>query len=594
MIEVDSFLEHALVFLLASVLLVPLFLKLRLGAVLGYLAAGVAIGPDALGIVTGSERILHFAELGIVFLLFVLGLELSPQRLWQMRRAVFVLGGLQLVLTTLLLGALAMLALGELRAALVVGFALAMSSTAIGMALLAERKELASDHGRNGFGVSLFQDISAIPVLALIPLLGAAGTGTGAVSWTGFAKAIAVIAALIVVGRATLPPLFRAISRSGGTEMFTAAALLVVIGTAWLMYLAGLSLTLGAFIAGVLLANTEFRHEIESHIEPFKGLLLGLFFIAVGMSLDLDLIAAHPLLVLGGAVAVFVVKLALLALLGWRPGQLGAREALLMGALFGAAGEFGFVVLTEGNKAGLFEPTAFGVLLAIVGVSMALTPLVVLAADRLGRRLERRGPARPYDEIPDDEARVIIAGFGRVGQIVSRVLTAQKVPHTVLEASAEQVDLSRRFGNRIYYGDPSRPELLRAARADRAEVFVLAHDEPEASVRIARVIRRLYPRLRILARARNRQHAFKLMDLGVEFLVRETFHSSLMLSAATLKALGVPDSIAEERVERFREHDERLLASQYLLHDDEGALIQSTQQARAELEGLFEADRRER
>jgi glutathione-regulated potassium-efflux system protein KefB len=587
-----GFLDYALVFLIGTVLLVPLFLRLKLGAVLGYLAAGVAIGPDALGIVTQSESILHFAELGIVFLLFVLGLELSPRRLWQMRRSVFGLGGLQLGLSALALGALAYAWLGQPKPAIVIGLALAMSSTAIGMQMLAERKELASEHGRHGFGVLLFQDIAAIPILALIPLMGLASAAAQPISWFGFAKAIAVVIVAIVVGRVALPPLFRAISRLGGVEMFSAAALLVVIGTAWLMHQAGLTLTLGAFIAGVLLANTEFRHEIESHIEPFKGLLLGLFFIAVGMSLDLDLLQRYPWLVLGGALAVFALKFTVLAFIGWRPGRLGARETVLFGALLGQAGEFAFVILTEGNKAGLFAPETHGVLLAIVSVSMALTPLLVLAAEQLGRRFDARSPERPFDTLPGDEARVIIAGFGRVGQIVSRVLTAQKVPHTVLEASAEQVDFSRRFGSTIFYGDPSRPELLRAARADRAEVFVLAHDDPEASVRTARVVRRLYPHLKLLARARNRQHVFKLMDLGVDFLVRETFHSSLRLSAEALKALGVPDPVAEERVERFREHDERLMADQYLVHDDESALIQSTQEARAELATLFEADRR--
>lgn len=592
--QADSFLTQALVFLGAAVIAVPLFNRFKLGAVLAYLAAGVVIGPSVLGLISDPETTLRFAELGVVFLLFLLGLELTPQRLWTMRRIVFGAGGLQVGVTAAIGGAIALSFAPSWQAALVLGLALAQSSTAVAMQLLAERKELASAPGQQAFGISLFQDVTAIPVLAVIPLLAidaAAGDGTG-FEWGGLIRAVAVIAVVILIGRAALPPLFRAISRAGSVEVFSAAAILVVIGTAFVMQLAGMSVTLGAFIAGVLLANSEFRHEIESHIQPFKGLLLGLFFISVGMAIDLSLIERYPLVVAGGVVAVLLIKLPILYAIGRTIGRLTHAQALMLAGLIGAGGEFAFVVLTEGHRVGLLDPTTFGLALAIIGLSMALVPLLVPAMAKLGA-LATKADARPFDATPDDTPRVIVAGFGRMGQIVSRILTAQGVAHTVLESSAEQVDLSRRFGNRIFYGDPARPELLRAAHADRAEVLVLASDTPEQSLRIARLVKRQFPHLKLLARARNRQHAFKLMDINVDFIVRETLHSSLELSRETLKTLGVPDAIADEHVERFRQHDQAVLERQYLIHDDDSALVQSAHDAQAELQTLFEADRRD-
>lgn len=588
----DGFLANALVYLIAAVIAVPVFNRIGLGAVLGFLVAGLVIGPDGLAFVTESEDTLRVAELGVVFLLFLLGLELSPQRLWLMRRVVFGEGGLQLGLTSVVGAALLYVVVPDWRAALVLGIALAQSSTAIALQILGERKEVGDEHGQQAFGISLFQDVMAIPVLAMIPLLAAgADSASGAgTEWLAFGKAVGTIAAVIVGGRLLLPPLFRAISRAGSVEVFSAAALLVVIGTASIMQLVGLSVTLGAFLAGVLLANSEFRHEIESHIQPFKGLLLGLFFMAVGMSIDLDLIRQYPLVVGGAVLAVYAVKSPIIFAAGRTIGRLPTPQALLLGALIGQCGEFAFVVLSEGRKAGLLDETVFGLSLAVVGVSMALTPLAVIAAAALGRRVTQR-ETRPYDAIPDHDPQVIVAGMGRVGQIVSRVLAAQSIPHTVLEPSAEQVEFSRRFEHRLYYGDPSRPELLRAARAARAKVLVVAVDDPELSVRIVRIAKRLFPHLKIYARARNRQHVFKLMDLGVDYAVRETFHSSLVLTRRTLEGLGLDPETATARVERFREHDQAILHEQYLIHDDESALMQSNKEARAELARLFEQDR---
>lgn len=590
--EAHGFLAHALIYLLAAVIAVPLFRRFRLGSILAYLVAGTVIGPSGLRLIEDPTDTLHFAEFGVVFLLFLLGLELSPQRLWVMRRIVFLEGGMQLLATTVAVAAVAWWFTADWRLSLIIGCALAQSSTAIAMQSLSERKEVASEHGRHVFGIALLQDAAAIPILASLALLASHQVApAGAASSLSVWKAALVITALIVTGRAVLPPLFRVISKTGSVELFSATALLVVMGTAYLMQWVGLSLTLGAFLAGVLLANSEFRHEIESHIEPFKGLLLGLFFISVGMAIDVRLIERYPLAIGLGALALFSLKAGILYSIGRGLGKLEPPLALLLGALLGQGGEFGFVILAEANKLGILSAERYGTLLATIGLSMALTPLVLLLVSRWNQRVEQRG-ARPFDDIPDQYPRVIVAGFGRFGQIVSRVLSAQKIPHTVLETSGEQVDFSRRFGSTIYYGDPARPEILRAAHAERAEVFVLATDDPEGNVRIARVVRRLFPHLKLYARARNRQHVFKLMDLNVDYLIRDTFLSSLDMAREVLKGLGVPDALAAENVQRFRQHDEALLANQYLVHDDEAALVQSTYEARAELLTLFEADRK--
>jgi glutathione-regulated potassium-efflux system protein KefB len=404
------------------------------------------------------------------------------------------------------------------------------------------------------------------------------------------AKAVGMIVLVVVGGRLLLRQLFRAVAWTKMGEVFTATSLLVVVGTAWLMQYGGLSMGLGAFLAGVLLADSEFRHELEAQIEPFKGLLLGLFFIAVGMSIDLHRVVAEPGLIASGVAALLLLKSLVLAGIGWRPGRLPWRETLMLGTVLALGGEFAFVVFGDAFRHGLIDAVLRDRLVAIVGVSMALTPLGMIALSRLLLEMpEDKQPEREADEIDHEHPRVIIAGFGRMGQIVGRMLRAQKIPFTALEHSVEQVELSRRFGTMIYFGDPTKPDLLRAAHADRAEVFVLTTDDPEATVRTARLLRRLYPNLRVIARARNRQHAFKLMDLGVD-VVRETLHSSLILGQQVMEVLGVPHDAALERRERFREHDEALLREQYLVYDDEAALVASSQQAFKDLETLFEAD----
>ena len=583
-------LELILIFLLSAVIAVPLFRRFGLGAVLGYLVAGAVMGPYGFKLVKHVESTMAVSELGVVMLLFVIGLELSPARLWVMRRQVFGAGGLQVALSALVLGGVAAaMGLGW-KTDLVIGLGLALSSTAVGLQILAERKELTTGYGRLAFAILLLQDLVAIPLLALIPLLGEAKAASqSAPAWDSVLKALGMIALVVIGGRLLLRQLFRAVAWTKMAEVFTATSLLVVVGTAWLMQLGGLSMGLGAFLAGVLLADSEFRHELEAQIEPFKGLLLGLFFIAVGMSIDLGKVAAEPGVIAAGVAGLLLAKLLILVLIGWRPGRLPLRESMMLGAVLALGGEFAFVVFNEAFRVGLIDDPLRDRLVAIVGLSMAVTPLMVIAVSNWLLQHPEKKQERAPDPIDHESPRVIIAGFGRMGQIVGRILRAQKIPFTALEHNTEQVELSRRFGTMIYFGDPSKPELLRAAHAERAEVFVLTTDDPDTTVRTARLLRRLYPNLKVFARARNRQHAFKLMDLGVE-VIRETFHSSLEMSQQVLEALGMPPDVARERRESFRQHDERYLREQYLIYDDEAALIANSQQALKDLEKLFEAD----
>ena len=585
-------LELALVLLLAAVIAVPVFKRLGLGAVLAYLVAGVMLGPDGLGFVQDADRILNAAEIGVVMLLFVIGLELSPARLKLMRKPIFGAGGLQVFITAAVLAVVMWLELGyfKWKGAIVVGVALALSSTAVCLQLLAERKELNTDFGRLAFAILLFQDLIAIPLLAAIPLLGGSADND-TLSWQAAAKAIGAIALVVLGGRFVLRHLFRAVARTGIPEVFTGAALLVVLGSAWLLQLAGLSAGLGAFLAGVLLADSEYRHELESQLEPFKGLLLGLFFVSVGLSMDFRLLLEQPLTMLALVGLLLLVKGALLWPLGRVLGRLGRADALRLAVLLAGGGEFAFVTLRQAAARGLLEPSLQQLLVLAITLSMALTPLLVALVGRLLARVEA-SPRREYDTITADAPRVIIAGYGRMGQIVARVLRAQGVPFVALDHSVEQLDLVQRFGrwNDIFYGDPARPELLRAAGAGQAEVFVLAGDDPESSLRIARVVRRLFPHLKIVARARNRQHVWRLMDLGVDEPVRETYYSSLKMTEQTLTALGLSAAEAAERVRRFDRHDNELLRRQYLVYDDEAKIRQTSREALADLEQLFRAD----
>lgn len=588
-----GFLQYAVVLLLAAVIAVPLAKRWRLGAVLGYLGAGALIGPSGLRLIGNTEQIAQLSEFGVVLMLFVIGMELSPQRLWVMRRAVFGHGSLQMAGTAALIGVVAYATGLDWRTALVIGLGLALSSTAIDLQLLAERKELTSAHGRLGFAILLFQDVAAIPILALIPTLGAGIAAEHGASPFAAVRVILTIAVVVVGGRYLLRPLFRSVSKVGSPEVFTAATLLVVIGTAWLMELAGISMSLGAFLAGVLLADSEYRHEIEAQIEPFRGLLLGLFFVSVGMSLDVAMAMEHAKLVGVLLAALIALKaLVLYAVSRFAAGE-DAQQSLALAALLAQGGEFAFVVFALAASNGLISTAQRDMLVLVITLSMAATPLLVRLRTEIAPKTKATTPAREFDKLDAATPRVIIAGMGRVGQIVARMLNANRIPFTALESDPEQVDFMRHFGNTVFYGDASRLDLLRAAQADKAEIFVIATEDPESNLRTARLIRRHFPHLKVFARARNRQHVFKLMDLNVDSIVRDTFFSSLEIARGVFEALGYDEAGADEYVRRFREHDERVLANQYPIYDDEAALLQSAKEARDDLVRLFRADAEE-
>lgn len=581
-----SLLSESAIVLTATVVALPFFKRLGFGTVLGYLAAGLLIGPHVLGLVTDVERLQHISEMGVVFLLFIIGLELQPRRLWALRKPVFGAGGAQIAITTIALAAAAY-ALGLApQAAVIAGFGLAMSSTAFAIQTLAEKKQLTTQHGRTAFSILLFQDVAVIPALAVLPLL--AGDSSVSLSME-MARAAGVIIVVVVGGRLVLKPFLRVMARADSPELFTAAALLVVLSTAFFMDLVGLSMTLGSFLAGVLLADSEYRHELEATLDPFKGLLLGLFFIAVGMSVDLQLLIQQPLLVVGLALGLLAIKGAILFALGRLTGlpTIGARH---LAVYISQGGEFAFVLYALAGEHHLLDAETRQLLVAVVSVSMALTPFLIKLSEWLCRTRAAQQPIENYDTIDAEDSQVILAGFGRMGQIVARVLRLRKIPFTALDKSFEQVDFVRKFGGKVYFGDASRLDLLRAAHTERAKIFVLVVDDVDSSLRIAEMVRRHYPHLKIYARARNRHHVYKLREIGVHVVVREQFHSSLEMSRQLLIDFGATPDEARTLMVRFRDHDENMLARQQQFHQDEAQLIASVKQSLTELEDLFEQD----
>jgi glutathione-regulated potassium-efflux system ancillary protein KefC/glutathione-regulated potassium-efflux system protein KefB len=583
-----SLIAQIAVFLGATVLAIPLFRRLHLSSILGYLAAGVVIGPWGLRAIPDAEGVMHIAEFGVVLLLFVIGLELQPSRLRAMRKAVFGLGLAQVLLTTAVLMAIA-IALGlPANTALVTAFALSLSSTPLVLQLLAERQQLNTHYGRSSFAILLFQDIAVMPMLAILPLLGSGHQDMSTALLSGL-KGLAVLAALVFGGSYVLRPVLRVVAETKVSEAFTAAALLVVLGTALLVNAVGLSMALGAFVAGLLLADSEYRHELEADIEPFKGLLLGLFFMSVGMAANLGLLLEQP-----GRIALFVtgllvVKFVVLWVLA-RFTRHSSESARGMAFALPQAGEFGFVLFSLAVTYRVMDPEFAEMLVIVVTISMIVSPLLMSLHTNVIEPRLAKPEQREFDRVESQDSRVIIAGFGRVGQIVGRVLRMRRIPFTALESSMAQVDFVRRFGSKVYYGDPSRLEVLQAAGAARAEVFVLATEDVDASVRTAELVRRHFPDLKIMARARNRQHALRLMDIGVKYFIRETYLSSLDLAQHTLESLGLTRADAIESIRRFDAHDKKQLQVQREFRDDEQKLIQSAQLAARELEQLFEAD----
>ena len=600
----EGFFYQAFVYLLAAVVSVPVAKRLGLGSVLGYLLAGIAIGPWGLRLV-GEEGadVLHFAEFGVVMMLFLIGLELQPSLLWRLRVPILGLGGLQVGVTALTLMAVAV-ALGlPWNAGLAVGLILALSSTAIVLQTLEEKGLLKTDAGQSAFSVLLFQDIAVIPMLAVLPLLAAGGpreVAQGGTSWIDglppLAKTLIVLAAVVAIvvgGRYLTRPAFRFIARARLRELFTAAALLLVIAIALLMSRVGLSPALGTFLAGVVLANSEYRHELEGDIEPFKGLLLGLFFIAVGASVDFGLVASRPALVAGLVAALLTVKLVVLLGLG-RAFRMGADQSLLFSFALAQGGEFAFVLFSFASQHGVLPVSVTGPLVAVVALSMALTPLVMLVHERLVQpRIGRREPdAREPDAITGDNP-VIIAGYGRVGSVIGRLLAANGIRATVLDHDSDHVELLRRFGQRVFYGDASRHDLLHAAGADSARVLVIAIDDPDKILQIVATARRYYPHLKVLARAVSRTHAYELLDAGVEQVYRENLDTSLQIGVDVMRAVGVRAYEAGRRARLFRRHDEEGLRELAAMREDRPAYIRRARQQLEELERILTADRLE-
>jgi monovalent cation:proton antiporter-2 (CPA2) family protein len=584
-----SLLAQIAIFLGAAVIAIPIFRYFKLGSVLGYLAAGIIIGPAGLGLISKIDTTQHIAEFGIVLLMFVIGLELQPSRLWVMRKPIFGLGLSQVLATTLGVGSAAYFGFGQPRgSALVIGFGLSMSSTALVLQLLAERGQLNSQYGRSAFSILLFQDIAVLPALALLPLLGVAAARTaGPGGWLAL-KLLAVLATVVIGGRYVLRPMLRVVAATRVAEAFTAAGLLVVIGTALLVSQVGLSLSLGAFLAGVLLADSEFRHELEADIEPFKGLLLGLFFITVGMSANLGLVREKPLTIVGLILGFMLLKVAVLRTIG-RVSGLSTAAGRGLAVSVAAGGEFAFVLFGLAATLGVMDTEIAELLVLVVTGSMILSPLLLVLHDAVYKK-KKEADSGPFDTPEELYPKVIIAGFGRFGQIVGRILLAKKIAFTALEANQTQVDFLRRFGNQVFYGDASRLEMLRAAHAENAEVFVLAIDDVEASVRTAGLIVKHFPHLKIFARARNRQHAFRLMDLDVRYTIRETLVSSLEMSEKILETLGLSKAGSIETVRRFRAHDEATMAKQLAVKDDESKFLQTTRESAEQLLHLFESD----
>jgi glutathione-regulated potassium-efflux system ancillary protein KefC len=590
-----GWLINSLIYLSAAVIAVPLSKALGLGAIIGYLAAGIAIGPWGAGLVNNVDDILHFAEFGVVLMLFLVGLELEPRRLWSLRRSIFGWGSLQVLGCTALLMLIATACGVGWRLSLVGALGLALSSTAIALQVLDERNLMPTQSGRAAFSILLFQDVAAIPILALLPLL---GTGAGLQDEQGAAEyaqaalqIIVVIAGIVLGGRLLLRPLFRWIARSRTPEIFTAAALLLVVGISALMLLVGLSMALGACLAGVLLAESEYRRELETDIEPFKGLLLGLFFIAVGMSIDFGVLRESPgtmALIVAGFLLVKAVVIYSLARHIGLPGP----ERPVFTLLLAQGGEFAFVVFQAAAGAQVFSAQTASLLIGAVAVSMLLSPLLLVATDQwiLPRFANRNGPA--LEEMAEPQsAPVIIAGFGRYGQIVGRVMLAEGISVTVLDHDADMVEAVRSFGYRVFFGDATRLDLLRIAGAGTAKVLVVAVDDVEQSLAIVDLAREHFPALSIIARARDVTHWNQLRERNVTLVERELFESSLRSARSVLEVLGQPAHAARKSAMRFRQHNIALFEKMRPHFKDRTKLIATVQQGRQQLEEQMAQER---
>jgi monovalent cation:proton antiporter-2 (CPA2) family protein len=607
----EDFFFQAFIYLVAAVVSVPIAQKLGLGSVLGYLIAGVIIGPFGLGFVgqEKSDDVMHFAEFGVVMMLFLVGLELQPSLLWRLRLPILGLGGLQVALTTLVVAVIGLIFGLPWPMTLAVGMILSMSSTAIALSTLKEKGLMKTEAGQSAFSVLLFQDIAVIPILALMPLLAiknppvslaengvifvAAEQSTKLPPLLQALLVIGVVGGIIVGGRFLMRPVFRIIATTRLQEVFTATALLLVIGIALAMQQVGLSPALGTFVAGVVLADNEYRHELEGDIEPFKGLLLGLFFIAVGASINFNLLFSQPLLILGLVIGLVLFKFVVLFGLG-RFFKIELSQNLIFAFFLAQGGEFAFVLFSFATQNNVLTSAVAGPLVAVVALSMVVTPLLALVNDRFVQPLlASTAPEREDDEIDDSENPVIIVGFGRFGQIVGRLLIANGFKLTVLEHNPAQIELLRRFGWKVFYGDASRLDLLHAAGAEQAKLIVIAIDDREKIVQTIELVHKHFPHLKILARALDRRHAYELIRQGADVIERETFASSLDMGVEALKLLGIRSYKAYRTARIFKEHDVQAMYEVAQLEGDEAQIVARSRQLSQDLEQLLRTDNRE-
>ncbi|MGB8665946.1 MAG: glutathione-regulated potassium-efflux system protein KefC [Serratia inhibens] len=579
---------EGLIYLGSAALFVPIAVRLGLGSVLGYLIAGCIIGPWGLKLVSDAESILTFAEIGVVLMLFIIGLELDPKRLWTLRASVFGGGSIQMVGCGLALSAFCYFLGLDWKVALLIGLTLALSSTAIAMQAMSERNLTPSPIGRSSFAVLLFQDIAAIPLVAMIPLLASSGAATtlGAFALSA-AKVVGALAIVVLLGRYVTRPLLHFVARSGMREVFSAVALFLVFGFGIMLEMAGLSMAMGAFLAGVLLASSEYRHALESDIQPFKGLLLGLFFIGVGMSIDFGTLFHHPLLIASLLLGFMLIKAALLWLIGpW----LGVpkRQRGMFAILLGQGSEFAFVIFGAAQLAGVLPPDWAKSLTLAVALSMAVTPLLLVVATRLEKNVPK--DERPADVIDEENASVIIAGFGRFGQIAGRLLLANGVHTVVLDHDPDHIETLRKFGTKVFYGDATRADLLEAAGAEHAKVLINAIDDVEANLQLTELAKQHFPHLKIVARARDVDHWYQLRQLGVESPERETFESSLRIGRETLELLGLDAYEAREKADTFRRYNLKMLENTLENYQDTEFRIASLQRAKEMLSAAIEQD----
>lgn len=585
--EGSDLLLAGVLFLFAAVVAVPLAARLGIGAVLGYLLAGIAIGPWGLGFISDVDEILHFSELGVVFLMFIIGLELNPSKLWALRRSIFGVGAAQVLMSAAVLAGLLMLTQFSWQAAVIGGIGLAMSSTAMALQLMREKGMNRSESGQLGFSVLLFQDLAVIPALALVPLL--AGNGDDHPDWVKIGIKVLVFAGVLVGGRYLLRPVFRFIAASGVREVFTAATLLLVLGSALFMDALGLSMALGTFIAGVLLAESEYRHELEIAIDPFKGLLLGLFFISVGMALNLGVLYTHLLWVLASVAVLVAVKTGVLYFLA-RIYGLRSSERMQFAGVLSQGGEFAFVLFSSASSQRLFHNDQMALLLVTVTLSMMTTPALMKLIDKLLSR--RFNQPEDEDEMPwvdDDKPQVIVVGFGRFGQVIGRLLMANKMRITVLERDISAVNLMRKYGYKVYYGDATQLELLRSAGAEEAQSIVITCNDPEDTMKLVELCQQHFPQLKIMARARGRVEAHELLQVGVTQFSRETFSSALELGRKTLISVGMHPHQAHRAQLHFKRLDMRMLRELMPVHTDT-MQISRVREARRELEEIFQRE----